>query len=518
MAFTPCLPQELWDEVVPNTPLLMITCIVDQSCQVVFQLQWLNFRRMPSLYIVDITSCEARLNVRILCQLRLVSKTFWRSATQALLNYNRFYLSAAHGQLLSRIEMIIDSPRIPGLSKFAPHIKHLSLDFTKPNARVTLQEDLKYAETLEERQAVRARYRAAIRQTPRDPREPYNEPNFLLARPFNHEDTAISRCHEMTRLLPTFLSNLKSLTSLEVKFPPWDVNAEGGGHEPIDVVTVERLVNGIAHSLHQPFEYLNSLYLNLLCTHDVYHLSKSLPESTKVKLNHLHIVIKDSTGPGGSDEYLQEREMDDGDDEEENEDTLSISDLQKKFPNARYMFAILDLLRDCPNLTALGLTGTHFLDCTNLSQASGKLEIIILERVRISAEKLLQLILPSLPGPCKLRYLWLRTVELTAGTWNDVFQTLILHTHALSILRISSLGYYRFGESKHLRVQNVRRYQSANEIWTVDESDRESLDAWKSTVRRGNAFPNIIKLPPPGSQQKAFLEAVRLMMASGQSQ
>jgi len=201
----------------------------------------------------------------------------------------------------------------------------------------------------------------------------------------------------------------------------------------MDLRKVEGLASGITSGLAMSSEWLDSLYLDLLCTHDVLKIANVLPQSTKARLRSLHISINDTTGPGGSDIYLEEHHLDDGDDENDSKRIAEMSPLQRKYPNIKYTFAVVDLVKACQNLTELSLQAAHFLDLEglDLSNLSSGLKLVCLCRVRMSASKLVEIIESPSGSIPALRTLSLTDVEVTNGTWSEVLATLLPRTRYL---------------------------------------------------------------------------------------
>jgi len=359
--------------------------------------------RWPILQSINLADSKMIPDIRTLCQVRLVSKTLYKAATPALLRLHEFELSVADEQMSSHLHDILHPRGATSIEPLAPLIQRIRLDLT--NKR-------RYAVYYKRKQA-ECQFRI-----------PYHEPNFLLADPYDVDDEGINRCEELAQMLPAALSSLKYLSSFELNFPTWEVDLVYGWHSPINVTKVESLLTSIVRGLQTPFEHLSSLYLSLLCTHDVQVISEALPRTVKDKLVYLHLSIKDSTGPGGSDKYLEEHWWDDGGDENdpnaENEEDLvtRISEVQRKYPNATYQSAVFTLISECPRLKGFGLSCTQFLQIPKhpRGNTSSDLEVATLYRVRTSSIDLLAWLLPEETCPSSLLYIWLWHVELTSGT------------------------------------------------------------------------------------------------------
>ncbi|CZR65670.1 uncharacterized protein PAC_15570 [Phialocephala subalpina] len=202
--------------------------------------------------------------------------------------------------------------------------------------------------------------------------------------------------------------------------------------EDVDMEHLTSFLNQLCKSFSTPssFSHLTELRLSFPSSYDFVALGKIIPGSFLQQLKALGLAVADATGPGGSSSYLAQSDLDsDGDDRFES------SNLQKLYPNKQYAHAI------------------SFFLC----------------RMIISASKLVELLSPS-----ALSRLWIHDVELTSGSWDEVFDHL-QKCDNLEYLNPSNCSYARGGSSIHYRDWNVREWEDTNNLWSTHERDGTTL-------------------------------------------
>lgn len=294
-----------------------------------------------------------------------------------------------------------------------------------------------------------------------------------------------SRSDRLFQRLPELLHKLPRLESFEVRLPGWASGWDGmhdGWTSKLDLPKLADLIQSLVNGFRAAsFECLSDLRLSLSCTHDFVELSQVLSDTPWNRLRNLLLEVTDSSGAGGSKDYLGWwSEGDDGD------WGFPFTNLQEEYPNSNYSFGIFDIVARLPGLESLGIIGTHLLngDALTWEPKSGGLKFLFLQRVKISAENLIRLLSPSSRSSLDLTVLekvWLEQVELMAGTWAEVFDHLRL-CQRLSSLRVRNLAYCRDGLSAHLRKYWASPFKENTDIWSRHYADYESWSKLMGTL------------------------------------
>jgi len=389
--------------------------------QVLSHIQW-DYRYYQDFetlfdYFTTSDTYGMTLQVQELCNLRLVSKSLCKSATHMLL----------------RCHCLRVNPHIRGIA---------GLLRAKPGKDYTA--------------SITVPFGASIKHLS-FPLNEFPTGNILAAQPHSPKDAAMGQFKAIIKQLPEFLMQLQELESFKVRFPTyWTLmsmnkrTVRPGAVMNLNMDMLERFINSIALGLQMPLLSLHSLCLMLPCTYHILLISQTLPDCTAKQLRHLHLGATDGTGFGAWKHDANNRAWDDT--------TVAryftLSNVLKKFPNRKYESAVFDLVNRCPNLESLGIECAHYIGphSMNWSPTSAGLKALRLETVRISAADFIRLCSPSQQNSkSNLTHLSLRFVELSDGTWKEVFSHLTYNTPNLVFLVAEKLGYYRRGASRHRR-------------------------------------------------------------------
>ncbi|CZR69545.1 uncharacterized protein PAC_19445 [Phialocephala subalpina] len=276
-------------------------------------------------------------------------------------------------------------------------------------------------------------------------------------------------------------TKLPNLQSLKADVPRWksEYNPEpSNGHVQLNLDILQAFTQQLSQILTQPeqWKYLKDLRLALPSSHDYLQLSRTIPDELLARLDRLSLTVTDATGPDGAKQYLEYVDEDGS-----GQEVFPPSNIQVLYPNSVHSHGVFDIVSRCPNLKSLGIEGTHHLD-TNVLKREKKagLENLYLKRVRISAENLIILSLGDGPNRAlSLSTLWFEDIELTAGTWTEVFSDLGICPELLYLNPVD-LGYARNGESAGHRPWSPwggHHHEDVANLWSTNEEDEETLMA-----------------------------------------
>lgn len=263
-------------------------------------------------------------------------------------------------------------------------------------------------------------------------------------------------------ILPSTIAKLEMLECLSVSMPEgWycKYNGHESDHGPnLDLLLLDELRSGLVSMLTTPkFELLTDLGLLLPCTYDFVVLDHALSGDFLKRLRHLYLGFINASGTVGSRDYLRWFEEDD-----DGDDGVPFSNLQERYPNTEYMNGIFKIVKRCPNLESLGLSGTQMLDFDLLEwqPRAGGLECLYLKRATVKVDSLKQLLSPALvlDGSSPLFSVWLDEVELRTRTWFDVFEHL-LQCPSPSYFNPNNLTYARYSEFPEFKVYAYRPWE-----------------------------------------------------------
>jgi hypothetical protein len=299
--------------------------------------------------------------------------------------------------------------------------------------------------------------------------------DILLSQPLHITDIAI-------RSLPIALGNLVGLEFLDVSIGPfsgqwkstcerhdWEGQILPASAPHVEIELISLFTNQMASCLKSPsMEHLTTLRLALPSTHNFVEIGTGVPDTLWSKLKLLFLDVTDATGQGGSKSYDDYVQM-----------GYPSSNLQHEYPNNLHAHGIFDIVGKCTNLDTLGICGTHILD-GNLLQwkpMSKGLKSIYLERIEFSAPNLIKLLSPAKETPLSESHLskvWLADVDLTSGTWSDIFAHLtVCPSHWY--LNPSNLSYSKHGESEQWRGWNNRPWENHSCLWSEYQLDEPNL-------------------------------------------
>ncbi|CAI6333667.1 unnamed protein product [Periconia digitata] len=167
---------------------------------------------------------------------------------------------------------------------------------------------------------------------------------------------------------------------------------------------------------------LTYLRLKLPCVFDICNIKVS--DALASQLKHLYLEYIDGTGPDGSLEYIVVHEGDRR--SVRGSEHHPLSALQRQYANLDCMEALCDFIRRFQNLESLGLSGTHCADLRTLEwrPVQNKLKTIFMERVKLTADLLLQFLASDGVLDSGVETLDLCEVEMVDGTWETVFKRL----------------------------------------------------------------------------------------------
>ncbi|KAF8847903.1 hypothetical protein BDZ45DRAFT_733278 [Acephala macrosclerotiorum] len=297
------------------------------------------------------------------------------------------------------------------------------------------------------------------------------------------------------------VTQLSNLQSLKVDVPLWksEYNPEpSNGHEQLNLDILQAFTQRLSQILAEPeqWKHLRDLRLALPCSHDFLQLSRTISDGLLARLDRLSLTVTDATGPDGAKQYLEY-----ADEDGSGQDVFPHSNLQVLYPNSIHSHGIFNIVSRCPNLKGLGIKGTHHLDANGLDWGkNASLKNLYLKRVKISAEKLISLWSIAEPDQVStLSYVWLEDIELTAGTWAEVF--LNMETcPSLEYLNPVDLGYARDGRSADHRPWSLwggHHHEDVTNLWSTNEEDEDSLIALveKLVGKAGgpDSYPNLFE-------------------------
>jgi hypothetical protein len=291
--------------------------------------------------------------------------------------------------------------------------------------------------------------------------------------------------------LPLVLKNLPGLEYLDVSISgQWcsaraTTTIEGQIVPPkplcVDIELIKVLTNNLAVSLNtSSLGHLTTLRLALPATYNFVEIEKLVSNRIWSNLKLLFLDITDATGPGGSKLHPSWTMDAAGGDE-----GYLPSNLQRIYPNAKHADIIFNIIGKCSNLETLGLWGTHILDGNLLEWKTSYrgLKSLYLKRTKFSAANLIKLLSPSQALPLSLSHLakvWLSDVDLTSGTWSDVFDHLAL-CPAHWYLNAENLRYSYGGDSESLRSSEGRPWEDNSNLWSLHDMD---LPSFKRLMRQ----------------------------------
>ncbi|TVY21506.1 hypothetical protein LARI1_G002292 [Lachnellula arida] len=311
-----------------------------------------------------------------------------------------------------------------------------------------------------------------------------NDP-FILSKPAGSKE--VEKCQESREILaniPVALENLSKLETFGFSVGWWESeyagDGPGSGSAPqIDLQLLASTINNIAIGI-SSLPFLTCLNLDLPCTHDFVKLFNLVPVAVFSGLRDLHVAITDSTGPGGSKNYLFLAD-EDGD----NDEYVPFSNLQQQYPNVKHAHGLFNIVEKCTSLC---------------------LQSVQLSRVKISAENLIKLLSPGMGIALQsslLASVSLSDVDLTSGTWASVFEHLSLCPQ-LSYLNPEDLSYTRDGESSDFKEFAPRAWEDCANLWSRNEEDEEELmKLVKILVKRAGGK---YKYPSGGMEQCMLLD------------
>ncbi len=292
----------------------------------------------------------------------------------------------------------------------------------------------------------------------------------------------------VAQALPNIFEHLSELESLEVIVGglngQWRSQAEGwvvGGEShpasapALDIQLISDFTTAFARCLAAPkFRNLTTLHLALPCTYNFIEVQKVVPDTFWMSLKVLFLQVTDATGQYGSKYYLPDIQGGYPD-----------SNLQTKYPNIKHAHGVFDIVTKCNGLKTLGILGTHILDGNLLDwkPLSNGLESLYLERVQFSKENLIKLLSPAshlTTDSSRLTKAWFSDVDLTSGTWSDVFSHLSLCPN-FWYFNPGNLRYARNEEVRHIRATNGRLWEDSRNLWSHHPMDEPSL---KRLMRR----------------------------------
>ncbi|KAF2114815.1 hypothetical protein BDV96DRAFT_599993 [Lophiotrema nucula] len=276
---------------------------------------------------------------------------------------------------------------------------------------------------------------------------------------------------DLVKRIPKILTELPKLETLRV-----DIASSDGIYRQSVKFDLARaadftstLADGISYA---NLQNLSSLYLTLLCTQDFEVLARRLPVSVCERIQHLYLAVADGTGPGGTDifnRYMQNVEW-------------LPSNLQAVSPNLQHQQGLFDFVAKCENITSLAICATQHLnvDLLNWRHLPKSLEVLYLNRLQASSEGLRRLMWPAPeedPGRCGLERVQFTDMELTQGTWEEIFHRLI-HSPTLRYFCAHNLSYAAKGESAAFRTREATTWnlsKSAVNVQSRRDGDLGSL-------------------------------------------
>ncbi|KAI1328067.1 hypothetical protein F5Y16DRAFT_164884 [Xylariaceae sp. FL0255] len=292
------------------------------------------------------------------------------------------------------------------------------------------------------------------------------------------------RQHEQTRRL---IDNLQRGEGLSAAFPLaqseycFEGFTQTGRAHCYDMDILDMALETIAYGLRSPaFQYLTSLRLTVPSTYYIKQLAASMTPSVKEQLKDLYLAVNDETGPGGSEQYFAEYDVDgtgerwlDGTLTDVESSKYKSSLVQLEYPNREHQDSMWDFIRDCKNLEFLGVQCTHYLDLERLKWEPGPnskgLRGLYLKRVYAKAWTIRRLLKPR-EAASRVQRVEFCDVKIykDGGDWSTVYDCLISHCPKLEFYSSADIGYF-FAHPSH-RPLSTRAEESA-EIWSISKKD-----------------------------------------------
>lgn len=202
---------------------------------------------------------------------------------------------------------------------------------------------------------------------------------------------------------------------------------------------------------------LRTLELNMSLAHDFSELALYIPTSL-LSVHTLSLGILDQSGEGGS-AYVFE----------------AATSLQTAHPNSDSAGAVIDFIRRFPNLSAVTVKATHYLDMDELASLPlHRIQHLQFRRVTFSAVGLIQIL-----SLCQeLDDLILDECELRSGDWGAVFHSFTNHL-SLTAVRLNELGYATKPRSFSL---SRPRPCFGSGLQQISATDRQSLEVARARL------------------------------------
>jgi hypothetical protein len=297
--------------------------------------------------------------------------------------------------------------------------------------------------------------------------------------------TFVPKLHDAVVKLPKLerlAINVNGMCRSDEPVYPDDEEEENDAHGPrldLDLLDLIRsTLSSIFSSPSTELRMLTNLRLTLFSTYDIATIGSHISDTVACQLQRLHLEYTDGTGPGGDREYTRYSDGWGGDDEDGDEN-MPYSNLQRRYRNTEYMAGVCTFISRCHNLKTLGIEGTQCFDLASLDwkPRNGGLEGVYLSRAVVTAEQLVSLLSPSassLTATSNIEAFQIDDVQLFDEMWGIVFDHLA-SCPQLNYIHVYNLVYAKNGESAHHRRDNNRPWENVSVMWSENNKDQSSL-------------------------------------------
>jgi hypothetical protein len=276
--------------------------------------------------------------------------------------------------------------------------------------------------------------------------------------------------------------NVNSLCRSDEPVYPDDDEEENDAHgHVLDLDLLNLIRNTLSTIFSSPnieLRMLTHLRLTLFSTYDIATIGTHVSDTVANQLKRLHLEYTDGSGPGGDLEYTR-CSISWVDDDEDGEENMPYSNLQRRYKNTEYMAGVCAFISRCHNLKTLGIEGTQYFDLASLDWKlrNEGLEGIYLSRAVATASQLISLLSPSASSPTatsNIKAFQIDDVQLFDDTWATVFDYLASCPY-LDYIHVYNLVYAKNGESAHHRRDTSRPWENVSVMWSENMEDTRSL-------------------------------------------
>ncbi|VUC26174.1 unnamed protein product [Clonostachys rosea] len=267
-----------------------------------------------------------------------------------------------------------------------------------------------------------------------------------------------------------------------------------------DVEKTNKLVEAIRHGLTETnvLRRVADIQLKVPTTYHAGRILGAISGDRQTQLSRLLVKIEDSSGVAGDRHYLETNFMDtderdgtieESDDEDDervawNRENFPRSDLQLRYPNRRNQKELWDFVFSCPNLEALSIASTHYLNLHEIVRERRPsfqgLRVLHLGRVYAASSSIIPLLQPAENAPApRLQRLVLNDVKAPddGGLWGELAGDLLTDAPDLDLAFFWNLSYFDFCEQG-------AGLSSPADSTVIDSSDDGDLEPIQALARK----------------------------------